>query len=387
MPSISDLKIYGDEPSWQPSYKDDADRRCAILKALNWYNYMSDAREHKKWLIDYLKSNQYDKQIIENISRLLPEQIEISREDMPNTNGFKTGTFARMISMGAPLDEYDINNLKNAICFLNDKSVNTHRTSVSPRQNVQRNIEDNFSKIVEYFEIKCDDVLTNRKTISQSIKDISKNQKTSIDEVRDYLSSVKTIYCKKIIEHYDSLYCEICDVIKGNDTQLVEGYSCYSSTSLKNLKVFLEQIISECKQKINTAPKTTRIRKKRRKPPAEIVKKLKYKKDDTELGLVSILPSKIVDCQKLVVYNTKLRTITLYEADSAHGLSIKGTTVIGYDEKKSKTKKIRKPKDFFQKISNKGIRAFKTTFDSIKCVEKPAKGRINSDTILYGVYE
>ena len=226
-------------------------------------------------------------------------------------------------------------------------------------------------------------------SLDASIRSIAAGKKPAVqvDEIKNYIDSIKPMYCKKIIDYYTPIRDEICEVIGGKDPVLQEGYSTYSRVTLDNYNKLMTKIIEDCKSKIDTAPRPIVVRRKRRRPAIEVVKKLKYKKDDAAVGLISIMPSKIVDAQKLVVYNSKYRTITLYEAAGSQGLSVKGTTIINYDENKSRTKKLRKPKEFFAKVSNKGIRAFKSAFDAVKCAEKPAKGRINQDTILYGVYE
>ena len=397
MPSISDFKVYGEEPTWNVMYADDLERSIAIGKALNWYNYMSDCKDHKKWLIEYLHKFNYSQEIVDNISRIPAEHININSYDIPNCIGFKTGTIARMITMGAPIDAKEIELLGRGIDALNARS-NSYAQTASHKPNVQKHIDDNFVKIVEYLEHECDSVLQHRRiddcitqtSLDHSIRSLSrtgKQQSTTNSEINKYIAGIKAIYCKRIIDHYTPMYDEVCAAISGNDPQLNEAYAPYSNRMLANLKQLMQQIINDCKHKIDTEPKPIVVRKRRRKPATEVVKKLKYCKNDADVGIVSILPSKIVEAQRLVVYNTKLRTVTLYEAASPQGLSVKGTTIINFDEKKSRTKKLRKPKEFFTKVNNKGIRAVRAAFDAVRSVEKPAKGRVNSDVVLYGAYE
>jgi hypothetical protein len=79
--------------------------------------------------------------------------------------------------------------------------------------------------------------------------------------------------------------------------------------------------------------------------------------------------------------------VTIFEAESREGLSVKGTTIIGFDEKKSVCKVMRKPQEIIGVVSkNGGIRAIKNAFNASKTVEKAPTGRINEDTILLGVY-
>ena len=67
---------------------------------------------------------------------------------------------------------------------------------------------------------------------------------------------------------------------------------------------------------------------------------------------------------------------------SATGLSVKGTTIVGFDDKSSITKKLRKPEDVLPFILNGGKAAIKKTMENVKCMAKSANGRLNSDTII-----
>lgn len=393
MPSAIDIKVFGHEPSWNVQFENEIDRRCAIGKALNWYNYMSDCDEHKQWLLDYMKINNYSRDTIDHIKSLSPDQIQIEDQEIPGCIGFATGVFARMIVLNAPLDSKDINTFKQAIAVLqNRRKIVKKEVAVKP--NVQQHIDQQFSKIVEVLDIKFDAVLnaapvagSTQVNLEKALKNINKQPTQTVSEVANYINGLKNIYCKKIADYYQPIYKEICEAINNTDPQIVEAYSGYRKINLSNLKKLIEDIIKNCNIRIENDRKMPVIRRKRRKSPIDVVKKLKYRKDHKEYGLVSMLPSKIVDAQRLLVFNCKYRTVTLFEADSSHGLSVKGTTIIGFDEKKSHTKKLRKPKEFFDKIKNKGIKAVRAAFDAIRCTEKTAKGRINEETILYGVYE
>lgn len=395
MPNPIDIKVFGLEPSWEIKFTQEIDRQCAIGKALNWYNYMSDAEEHKSWLIDYVKSNNFSPDVIDTIKSLNADQIDIQDGEIAGCLGFATGVIARMKMLGAPLDQRTLTMLDRAVEIVSRRSKPIRKeTGVKP--NVQLYIQEQFSKIVEVLETKCDRVLKTQKiaegstqlNLQNAIKTMSKKENVAkVSEIATYINSLKNIYCKKIADYYQPVYQEICCAVEGSDNDIVEAYASYNKTNLKNLKLLIEEIIKNCNLRVESESKMPTIRRKRRRSPIDIVKKLKYKKEDKEYNLTSTLPSKIVEAQRLLIFNTKYRTVSIFEADSPHGLSVKGTTVIGYDAKKSKTKKVRKPKDFFDKIKNKGIKAVRSAFESLKCTEKPAKGRINEDTILYGVYE
>ena len=99
--------------------------------------------------------------------------------------------------------------------------------------------------------------------------------------------------------------------------------------------------------------------------------------------MTSIDPRDIVGASKLVVFNTKYNKITLYEKSSlVDGFSIKGCTLIGFDEKTSATKKIRKPETFdFSKFLG-GARAVNNAFKDISTKESNPNGRFNENIII-----
>jgi type III restriction enzyme len=122
--------------------------------------------------------------------------------------------------------------------------------------------------------------------------------------------------------------------------------------------------------------------------PVDMCKKVKYQQEDKTLGIKSLSPTKIIGAEKVLLYNTQSAKATIIEANSSHGLSIKGSTIIDFDSSisKSYTKKIRKPAEFMKEIKDKGIRAVKSSLDSIKTSSYECSGRINEDTIILGVY-
>jgi triosephosphate isomerase len=119
----------------------------------------------------------------------------------------------------------------------------------------------------------------------------------------------------------------------------------------------------------------------------KLVEKLNYLKTDSNSKLVSINPVTIIGAAILWCYDSKTKKLFRYLADEIDGpLSVKGTTIIGYDPNKSIGKTIRKPAEqlaIFKAGSNTAINKF---FDSLTTVEIKANGRINPNQILVKVH-
>jgi hypothetical protein len=194
-------------------------------------------------------------------------------------------------------------------------------------------------------------------------------------------NNVKPQIAQRIATYYKPLYSEAFDALNGKDEQLKEGYSHYKKAQLKAYVEFLRSIVS-CAETTATIVKARKPRKKKEKPVSVIVSKLKYKAKDDELKLVSVDPKQIVGCNQLWVFNTKYRTLAVYNAMGPAGLNVKGSTVIGFDEKTSIVKKLRKPTEQLNKLMQGGKIILRKYMDEVKCKPKEATGRINNETVL-----
>jgi hypothetical protein len=194
-------------------------------------------------------------------------------------------------------------------------------------------------------------------------------------------NNVKPQIAQRIVTYYKPLYSEAFDALNGKDEQLKEGYSHYKKTQLKAYVEFLRSIVS-CAETTATIVKARKPRKKKEKPASVLVSKLKYKVKDDTLKLDSIDPKQIIGCNQLWIFNTKYRTLAVYNAMGPAGLSVKGSTLVGYDEKTSIVKKLRKPTEQLNKLMQGGKIVLRKFMDDIKCKSKEATGRINNEVVL-----
>jgi len=177
--------------------------------------------------------------------------------------------------------------------------------------------------------------------------------------------------------------------------QLEEGYSHMTPVQHKSCLEVYRKIVDACdilaaESKANRKPRKVRIRS-----PEALVKKLKFKQTDTYYGLASILPAEIIFARILVVINTKNRKIGLYYARNVDpmglkregsGLSVKGTTIKGFDPEKSLQRTIRKPDEFLPQIKKATRAKTEKLFQSLKTTETKLNGRVNGETILLATF-
>ena len=67
------------------------------------------------------------------------------------------------------------------------------------------------------------------------------------------------------------------------------------------------------------------------------------------------------------------------------GISVKGTTLIGFDEKTSITKKLRKPEATLKTVVEGGKVGLRKVMENINCKPSDANGRLNKETVILRV--
>jgi len=354
--SVKDYeKVFsGGEPTWKNNEK-------SIVKALNWYSYHSDSKESKKYTIQYLKDNKASKEDIELIEKVPEEKF--------NNLGF----VCRIKMRGGPLTNENIQWITSRISELKSevkRTVEKSKVESKPTISIQDRILDKSREMIGEIESVIDDCFM--------VRDFD-----AIDpyEIMQTLS-MKGVHANHVIKFFSKRVLEIKEALSGKDSQLTEGYSNFTKSELKQYLAYIERIISDA-EKIAHINKVTRApRKKKAKPADKVVSKLQYKKEDSEYKIASVNPADIVGCLQLWVFNTKTRKLGVYNCIDDAGLSVKGTTLLNFNEATSIQKILRKPDVTLPELVKSGKIALRKILTNINAVEQTLTGRINSDTIL-----
>jgi hypothetical protein len=173
--------------------------------------------------------------------------------------------------------------------------------------------------------------------------------------------------------------------------ELKEGYSHRNKSEIAKYRKAIETVNAELDFIIEQAKATRKPRKPKQRSASKIVEKLKFNKADDKYSLASIDPTLIVGANELWVFNSKTRKLGKYVAAiidpkglarDGTGLSVKGTTIIGFDEKQSIQKTLRKPEEQLKEFKSAGKVALRKFLDEIKTTDTKLNGRCNPDTVL-----
>ena len=347
-PSV-DSKFMGSEPVLSEPSKVD------IIKAYNWYNYNYDNDDAKKFVLAYLKSKKASKNILKKVERI--EAIKLR----------SIGWQCRILSNGGDLEDGSEKDMLERLHALIQKVVMPQETTEPVVVvSIQERIENRASELIGDLEEQVDQFIIH----GENNFDVSNWFR---------YKAIKPQVAKKIKEYYEPIYAEIFDALKSTDPEIKRAYKHWKKNSLKDYLAFLKDILAVCDTQSVVVKATRKPRKKKVKPAAVLVAKLNYK--DKAGGIVSIKPTDIIGAAQLWVYNDKTKMLTVFNAIGA-GLSVKGSTITGFDEKTSITKTVRKPDVVLPRVLEGGKIVLRKLMDELTTKQKAAKGRINSDTIL-----
>lgn len=173
--------------------------------------------------------------------------------------------------------------------------------------------------------------------------------------------------------------------------QLKEGYAHLKKADIKTLTIAIEELMAALDFVIDSAKATRKPRKPKVYSADKLVAKLKYCKTDEKFKLASVDPAQIIGATELWVFNVKTRKLGKYIAKNidpkgmqreGSGLSVKGTTIQGYDEAISVQKTLRKPEDQLKEFKAAGKVKLRKFLDEIKTTDTKLNGRCNPETVL-----
>lgn len=211
--------------------------------------------------------------------------------------------------------------------------------------------------------------------------------------------NISQAHARKIIKIYKSEYNEaklianrptpaqIAKIkdpkVKDDTEQLIEGYRHITKPQAQAYLQALENLMTSCNLLIDTSKATRKPRVKKAPSKEKLISKVKYKINDDKFKIASINPIEIIGAEELWVFNTKTRKLGKYvAAEDTKVISLKGTTIIGYDEVKSIQKTLRKPEETLKEFKESGKVKLRKFLDEIKTTDTKLNGRINEDIIL-----
>ena len=329
--------------------------------AYNWFNYFYSTDDAKEFALAYLKHIKYDKKKLKLVG-------QISAQDLRNI-----GWHCRLFMNGSKVSE-------ELIAIIMKKIEALIVNEVEAVEIVEPVVAKNVISIQDRINNKTSDLIGD---LEEQVDIFIKEGRNAFN-IENWMraNDIKPQIAQRIADYYKPLYAELFDAMQGKDPQLKEAYSRWKKIQLKSYMEFIRSFVSAAEARIVVVKVSRKPRKKKEKPASVIVAKMKYKAEDKEFGITSIKPTEVIGSQQLWVFNSKYRTMTVYNALGPTGLNVKGSSIIGYDENTSITKKLRKPEQTLTILKAGSKVVLRKLMDNVKCKPKTANGRINNETLL-----
>lgn len=380
--TIRENKGRDNSPKWEGHELWDTNQFFRQFRnSMDYYRLEFSGKDLKPKVIDWMSANGYSK-----------DEIKAYKNTKDWRTNLTMGAIAANLLKGMPAVRADFNDGKDATVYLresiakivsegvedtsDDETVVVKNNTV-PQPSIQDRVREAAFKMTEDIE----------DAIESFQQDPEAFDPKSIKVVNSLKGrQAKAAHARIIKDFYQSGYNDLEELQNTTDEQLKEAYSHLSKGQIKKLFGLYTEIIGACTMLMQEAKVNKKPRAKKPQPKDKLVAKLKYQKANEQLKLVSINPVDIIGAQELWVYNTKSRKIGKYVAEDMGGaLSVKGTTIVGYNENNSVQKTLRKPAEQLAEFKSAGKVQLRKFLDDIKAVDIKLNGRINEDVILLKV--
>lgn len=364
-PLFMDEKYTGGEPDWPADNItwDDAVFDNRLRRSFYYYNYYYTQKSCKKYVLEWMSST----------GKFTKQELKIFNN---STDKWLPMTVCSLVMAAKAGMEYRPRHLE----FMH-KSI---------QEVIERAIENN--------EVGEDEPDT-PKAYTPTIQDrLAERTGELIGELEGYYDDIDTQTVKfydwftknnvvqSQLSRYEHLFgrrkAELEAARDKTDEQVKEGYSHLKAADLKKRINWLADLLAAVEQYRGVKKATKKARVKKAPSKEKLVAKLKYAKADAALKIVSINPADIIGASELWVYNTKTRKLGKYVAAAYKQLSIKGTSIEGFDTDKSVCKTLRKPDEKLKEFAKAGKIQLRKFLDDIKATEAKMNGRISNDIVL-----
>lgn len=349
--------------------------------SMDWYRLESTGKELKPKVIAWMSQNEYTKEDI--------AEFKATRDSRCNTT---MGGIAANLLKGMPDVREDFNNgrstaewLKTAIKrTINDgrndladaEELAEAKTTAAPVASIQERVRDAAFRMTEEIEDAIEAFYTDPDQFDPKMFKVLNLLKGK---------DAKAAHARIIRDFYNRNLVELEEVPSTTDEDLKDAYSFLNKVQLKKITAFYQEIVSACGMLMQEAKINKTPRAKKPTDKAKVVAKLKYAKSNEQMKLVSITPADIIGAQELWVYNTKSRKLGKYVAAEFAELSVKGTSIVNYNQALSVQKTLRKPLEQLNEFKAAGKVQLRKFLDDIKAVDIKLNGRINEEVILLKV--
>jgi hypothetical protein len=367
---VADSKAMGVEPIWSEDYEP-ANYQSEYGNALNWYNFIVDQKDCRAFLVDWFKGDT-DK---------LKALSQLSDKMLPRTYA----NSARIAMRGFPLtDEHKARiwekveeRVSKKIVLIDDEDttpepvVKVIKKPLVAMNFIVSDVDDEIEKLIDGEDTR---------SIAQILMPYRLTDKNYLD-------------CVQKIEPMLAEFAELVEVRRLPKSQLTDSQEqlleCYSHLttmkSVKDIVKLLEAYIGDLK-KSYVSKQVAKVRKKKPKDKSKLVQNLKFLVSDSALDVTSVEPINLLNCSEVWTFDTKTRKISKYFNPVSGSITVKGASLVGFDENFSNSRLLRKPETQVKEFSELKKNDLTKWYSAVKSKSGPVRARLTPTTLILKVF-
>lgn len=351
---ISEAKYIGEEPSWDGVTPDSS----RIIYAYNWYRVVLDPKMSRVILGDYMKSVGYSEADIDVLDHVEDMRFEINT--LP--------ALGRMVMRGLQPNEQQTIRLTLELEQLikhGRKRKAEKDAARRPKPKIQATVQvDSVGDVMSKVEYSID---------QGELVDVGGLLKTHTPKPADMAPEA---------QRYERLIEEVKHALDRTNMDCVECYRSYSKRQLRDMLARYAGVLQAINLYCSANVKAPTPRKVKPKTPTKLIAKLRYLDKHDELGIMSIDPKDIIGASEVILYNVPRRYVQRYVAPLGSKLSVRRSTIDGYDPQLSSKKKLRKPEVDLPRFLTGGNKSVSKTYEAVKAKAQEVNGMVNQQTII-----
>lgn len=364
---IAESKFVGTEPVWADGYEPTNYQR-EYGNALNWYNYVAETKDCRAFLVDWFKS---DKEKLKALGQV-PDKF------LPRTYA----NTARIAMRGFPVSEVHQNRIWEKV-----QEVVGKRTKSDEDEPVAAPVV----KIVKPVKLASTFIVSD---VNDEIENliIGEDPKTTGQILMPYKMTDKQY--AECVEKLQPLLAEYSEVLELRRTdrktlteeqiEFVDSFPFSGITIIKKVVQLIEGYINDLK-KSYISKQVAKVRKKKPKDKTKLIRGLKFLAEDAKFGK-SVDPISLLNCSEVWTFDTKTRKISRYYSPVGGGITVKGASLVGYEESMSSCKLLRKPEDQVPAFSATAKKDLTKWYSSVKSKNANVRPRLTATTLILKVF-
>lgn len=364
---IAESKFVGTEPVWADGYEP-ADYQREYGNALNWYNYITDTKDCRAFLVDWFKS---DKEKLKALSQV-PDKF------LPRTYA----NTARIAMRGFPVSEVHQNRIWEKVQEVVNKRLKSDEDEPAATPVV---------KVVKPVKLASTYILSLANDEIENLINGEDNKNTAQILMPYKMSDKQYADCADRLQPLLAEYAEVLELRRTDRKTLTEeqiefadSFPFSGITLIKKIVQLIEGYINDLK-KSYISKQVAKVRKKKPKDKTKLVRGLKFLLEDTKFGK-SVDPINLLNCSEVWTFDTKTRKISKYYSPVGGGITVKGASLVGYEESMSSCKLLRKPEDQVPAFSATAKKDLTKWYSSVKSKNANVRPRLTATTLILKVF-